>query len=617
MNASQAAYWNLVSLAKTDGDITPAERVALDRYRIALDLTTNDARTIEEELTRVPGGTFRIAGSPQDRVYILRMMAVVAYADGKLSPRERQRLERVAVALGVGPAQFADLLVTAEKDAIARSRDRGTVFAILFALVSLGLLLLVVRPSSKTQPGPSDFTKEREELAALRALVDKMTRERAEEDARRVRETQEAMRQAEAELARRVQNLEDRAAHVAPTADLAAELARLREELERHRESVQGFKEIQKRYDASVLLIFVQYDLIKGKLRETRQGCGTGFFVTPSGHIATNKHVLQPWKFIPEIVRYIEDGYQVDPKSVLIATWPAGSNARTEDGLLDLTTSYNTHHKTLIHAAAPPDDMEEREVTLEDGTTIVGTFHKQNNGDLALLKATVNAPVRAIPLAPDASGIEKLDPVMALGFPSGTMVLEARRAETSPSLGEVRKVEETILITAAIVPGNSGGPVFDLAGRAVGVSTRCYDDPSLGACIQSRHVIALLPPVPILVRQAVEYRKMGIPWAALDEACIADARGPNETQRREIETLREELLADRDRRIAEARRRVEQGDKEEARGILAKLVEEFGDTWGRPAVEALARPADPSCDGEGGSGTISTPSHLPSQSPWP
>jgi len=587
VNASQAAYWNLVSLARTDGDITPGERIALEKYRIALDLATADARLIEDELSRAPGGTFRIAGSPQDRVFILRMMAVVAFSDGRLSPRERQRLERVAVALGVGPAQFADLLVTAEKDAVARTRDRGTVLAILFALLSLGLLLVLVwRPSPKPSGPSTDFSKERDELAALRALVDEMTRGRAEEDARRVRETQEAMTKAEAELAKRVQDLE---AHAAPTADLAAELTALRAELEKRRESGQGFKEIQKRYDASVLLIFVQYDLVKGKVRETRQGCGTGFFVTPSGHIATNKHVLQPWKFIPEIVKYVEDGYSVDPKSVLIAAWRAGSDARTEDNLLDLTTSFNTRHKTLSLAGAPPDEMEEREAALDDGTTLHGRFHKQNNGDLALLKATVDAPVLSIPLALDASGIEKLDPVMALGFPSGTTVLEARRAETSPSLGEVRKIEDTILITAAIVPGNSGGPVFDLHGEAVGVSTRIYDDPSLGACIQSRHVIGLLPSAAILVRAAVEYGKKGVPWAALDGARVAEARGPTEAQQNEIEALRERLLADRDRRMAEAKALSDGGDKDGAKKALQGILTEFGDRWGKAAAEALGR----------------------------
>lgn len=587
MNASQAAYWNLVSLARTDGDITPGERIALEKYRIALDLPTATARLIEDELARAPGGTFRIAGSPQDRVFILRMMAVVAFSDGRLSPRERQRLERVAVALGVGPAQFADLLVTAEKDAVARTRDRGTVFAILFALVSLGLLLAIVyRPSPKPSGTPTDLSKRDEELAALRAIVDRMTKDRAEEDARRVHETQEAMKTAEAELAKRVKDLE---AHATPTADLAAELTALRAELEKRRESGQEFKAIQKRYDASVVLLFVQYDLVKGKVRDTRQGCGTGFFVTPSGHIATNKHVLQPWKFIPEVVKYIEDGYKVDPKSVLIAAWRAGSDARTEDGLLDLTTSYNTRHGTLTLAGAAPDEMEERESPLDDGTTLLGTFHKQNNGDLALLKATVDAPVLSIPLAVDSSGIEKLDPVMALGFPSGTTVLEARRAETSPSLGEVRKIEETILITAAIVPGNSGGPVFDVHGEVVGVSTRIYDDPSLGACIQSRHVIGLLPSAAILVRAAVEYGKKGPPWAALDEARVAEARGPTEAHRKEVLDLRDRLLADRDRRLAEARALADGGDKEGARKTLQGILADYGDGWGKAAAEALAR----------------------------
>ncbi len=587
MTASEAAYWNLVSLAKTDGAITAGERMALDRYRVALNLSTAAAQGIEGELGRVPGGTFRVAGSPQDRIYILRMMAVVAYSDGGLSPRERQRLERVAVALGVGPAQFADLLVSAEREAQGRGRDRGALYAILFGVVAFALLILLVTHKDHPATGPAaDLSKEHEELAALRAMVDKMTRERAEEDARRVRETQEAMKKAEAELEKRLSDLEKRASQPSASPDLAGEVAALKADLAKRRERGQAFKSIQKRYDASVLLIFIQYDMVRGTERETLQGCGTGFFVTPSGHIATNKHVLQPWKFIPDTVKYVADGWTPDPKSMLIAAWRAGSDARTEDGLLDLTTAFNTQHKSLMIVGLPPDEMEEREETLNDGTKLVAQFHKQSDADLAILKAKVDGPIRAVPLAKDASAIEKLDPVMVLGFPTGTSVLESRCAETSPSLGEVRKIEDTVLVTAAIVPGNSGGPLFDLDGEAVGVSTRIFGESTVGACIQSKHVIDLLPTAAVLAREAKEYEKKGIPWAALDEARLAELRGPTDAQRKEIEELRARLLADRDARMATAKGIA---DKDGARKAYEAILASFGEIWGKDAVEALAR----------------------------
>ena len=112
MNASQAAYWNLVSLARTDGDITSGERIALEKYRIALDLPTSAARLIEDELARAPGGTFRIAGSPQDARNHRRRLARARSALGERQPTRAVRTPHVAVQLAVfagGPAGIRTL----------------------------------------------------------------------------------------------------------------------------------------------------------------------------------------------------------------------------------------------------------------------------------------------------------------------------------------------------------------------------------------------------------------------------------------------------------------------------------------------------------------------------
>ena len=93
----------------------------------------------------------------------------------------------------------------------------------------------------------------------------------------------------------------------------------------------------------------------------------------------------------------------------------------------------------------------------------------------------------------DGVTVEKLDPVMVLGFPSGPAILESGKAESSPSRGDVRKVEDTIYVTAPIVPGNSGGPVLDRDGVVIAIATRtAQGEATLGSCIQSRHVYPLL-----------------------------------------------------------------------------------------------------------------------------
>ena len=113
--------------------------------------------------------------------------------------------------------------------------------------------------------------------------------------------------------------------------------------------------------------------------------------------------------------------------------------------------------------------FEERLGRLRSGGVIRGRFHTLDNGDLAVLKAAVKTPVIALPLS---EKVEKLDPVMVLGFPSGISLLETAKAETSPSLGEVRKVQTSIMVTAPIVPGNSGGPLIDMDSNAVGVASK-------------------------------------------------------------------------------------------------------------------------------------------------
>ena len=126
------------------------------------------------------------------------------------------------------------------------------------------------------------------------------------------------------------------------------------------------------------------------------------------------------------------------------------------------------------------------------GKVVEIRYHDANdNHDLALLKAEGGPfrPVRTV----TGRLPEKLDPVMVLGFPRGLDILEKGVAESSPSLGTVRKVEDTIYVTAPIIPGNSGGPVFDGEGAVIGIATRVVQGTeTLGICLKSDHFLKLL-----------------------------------------------------------------------------------------------------------------------------
>ena len=138
---------------------------------------------------------------------------------------------------------------------------------------------------------------------------------------------------------------------------------------------------------------------------------GTGFFVTSSGKLVTNFHVVK----------------------------------RTD------------YQQILMPGSKKPIDAH-----------ILATDEEH---DLALLQAMVDPPV---PVAPLAAGplLKMGDPVFALGSPAGP-ALEMSLSRGIVSSDKPRQFGDIALIQhdAAINPGNSGGPLLDQQGRVVGVNT--------------------------------------------------------------------------------------------------------------------------------------------------
>jgi S1-C subfamily serine protease len=138
---------------------------------------------------------------------------------------------------------------------------------------------------------------------------------------------------------------------------------------------------------------------------------GTGFFVTPSGRLVTNFHVVK----------------------------------RTD------------YQQVILYGQKKPVDAR-----------IVYTDEEH---DLALLQAMIDPPVSVAPLA-RTSLLRMGDPVFALGSPAGPL-LEMSLSRGIVSSDKPRQFGDLLLIQhdAAINPGNSGGPLLDQHGRVVGVNT--------------------------------------------------------------------------------------------------------------------------------------------------
>ena len=154
--------------------------------------------------------------------------------------------------------------------------------------------------------------------------------------------------------------------------------------------------------------------------RDEMVSTGSGFFVDSSGLIMTNYHV-------------IEDGYRV--------------RARLAEGEL---------------------------------ADITGVLAEDRKNDLAVLQAVPGAytPLRLAGSSPDEAGQQ----VVVLGGPRGLAstlsqgLLSAIRQPDDPAFeSQSTKPEGPVLqITAAVAPGSSGSPVFNLEGDVIGVVVSQY-----------------------------------------------------------------------------------------------------------------------------------------------
>ena len=176
---------------------------------------------------------------------------------------------------------------------------------------------------------------------------------------------------------------------------------------------------------------------------------------------------------LPDLSRGVSDLVAAAMPSVVhLQAWrngerfPAGGSgfAVRDDGTL-LTNHHVVQNAHAVEAKlADGREAEARVVGLDAHT------------DLAVLKLKDAAPP-ALPLA-DAHDLRVGELVLAIGSPFGlsgsvTMGIVSALGRSLRS-GSGRLIENVIQTDAALNPGNSGGPLVDLRGRAVGVNTALF-----------------------------------------------------------------------------------------------------------------------------------------------
>jgi S1-C subfamily serine protease len=191
------------------------------------------------------------------------------------------------------------------------------------------------------------------------------------------------------------------------------------------------------------------------------------------------------------------------------AAWPVGERVLDRPGTrhLNFTTGFNNIvHSNLELLATAPDQMRQFTTTATVGgkkqRVKVYAHDPGSLNDVAVLKATDAPGVKfeTVPMASrsDLARLKEagvLDSVAVIGFPRGITVLEIGRATPSPTIGNIRKVEHTIHVSAPISPGNSGGPLVNLEGKVIGIATRIItaEAETHGVCLPITKAYDLLP----------------------------------------------------------------------------------------------------------------------------
>ena len=370
----------------------------------------------------------------------------------------------------------------------------GVLFLLLFVLVGT-LAWQLYAKSERLEDRESQLQQLRDAVAqewqdrmqAERGAYEQQERERAERWAARERELEEKIKQTKAE---------DEASK--------ALLRRMRDELEKLKSPPLRLQEVSRRHEKALYLVYCQYQVRRKPDARADlppapthlQGFGTGFCVSPEGHVVTNKHVVKPWLFARARAELDRQELEVKRDPVTgqeladYAVWQTGARVMETTGSRNLAFSFSFNNKAqqnLSLLATAPDEMKsfmtEIEVDGQKRRVTVYAHDPDSLNDVAVLKI-VPLPGETMPwmpmaTAPDIERLRKagaaITPILVMGFPRGTQVLEDGIANPSPTIGHIRKVERTLHLDASISPGNSGGPVLNDDGLVLGIATKIAD----------------------------------------------------------------------------------------------------------------------------------------------
>jgi serine protease Do len=175
----------------------------------------------------------------------------------------------------------------------------------------------------------------------------------------------------------------------------------------------------------------------------------------------------------------------------------------------------------LVTNAHVVDGATEVQVRLAGGRRLKGqVVGRDGRVDLALVKVESKDKLPVLPLG-DSDILRVGEFVLALGHPFGleqtvSFGIVSRRGTSLVAAAPV----DFIQTDASVNPGNSGGPLVNMAGQVVGVNSMAARNGSIGFAIPSNLVKALLPE--LATKGKVEWGWLGVQIDEITDENLAE-----------------------------------------------------------------------------------------------
>ena len=196
-----------------------------------------------------------------------------------------------------------------------------------------------------------------------------------------------------------------------------------------------SFAEIAEQSGPAVVFIRAEFEIVddSGQVLSSYSRSGSGFVISPGGRIITNRHLVRDWEYNPP---------------------PPGASGRTSR----IAVILPGHRRDEAVAAR------------------ISHISPEAGIDVAVLEVMESDQIRLPQGIPPASEqISQGEDVAVIGYPLGLDLLKLTREdriENSFTTGVVSRVSaDVIQLSLRAYQGNSGGPVLNRKGEAVGILT--------------------------------------------------------------------------------------------------------------------------------------------------